>query len=87
MGVDAAVNGGEYRAKPGPSEPNRFVADVDTLLMQQVFDIAPRKWKANVHQDRQTNDLRAGFEVAVWRADYHPEMSRNRPARLKTIFV
>jgi hypothetical protein len=26
--------GSEYRAKPVPPEPNRFMADVDTALMQ-----------------------------------------------------
>jgi len=32
--------GGEYRAKPVPPEPNRFMADVDATFVQQVFDIS-----------------------------------------------
>jgi hypothetical protein len=50
--------GGEYRTKPIPPEPNRFMADVDATFMQQVFDISKRKWKSNIHHHGQPNDFR-----------------------------
>ncbi|MDH3911537.1 MAG: hypothetical protein OEU09_09580, partial [Rhodospirillales bacterium] len=39
MLVDAPLSDlrGEYRTEPVPPEPNRFVADIDASLEQQVF--------------------------------------------------
>jgi hypothetical protein len=42
------------------------VADVDGALVQQVLDIAERKGKANVHHDRQADDLRAAVKGRVF---------------------
>ena len=53
----------KHRAKSIPPVPHRFVADVDAALVQQVLDVSERKWKANVHHDRQANDLRAAVKV------------------------
>ena len=39
------------------------MADVDGALVQQVLDIAERKWKSNVHHDRQADDLGAAMKV------------------------
>ncbi len=54
---------GEHWAKPVPPVPHRFMADVDAALVQQVLDIPQRKGKANVHHDRQANDLGAAVKV------------------------
>jgi hypothetical protein len=48
---------GKNRAKSIPPASQSFVADVDPALAQQVLDIAERKWKSNVHHDRQADDL------------------------------
>jgi hypothetical protein len=39
------------------------MADVDPALVQQIFDISQRKQEANVHHDRQADDLAARLEV------------------------
>ena len=49
--------GGEYRTKPIPPEPNRFVVDIDALFVQQVFTISKRKRKPDIHHHGQPNDL------------------------------
>jgi hypothetical protein len=54
---------GKNRAKSIPPAPQSFVADVDPALVQQVLDIAERKWKSNVHHDRQADDLGAAMKV------------------------
>ena len=61
------------------------MADFDTALMQQVFNVAKRKRKPNLYQDCQTDKLRAGFEVAEWGVHCHPAKLRNHPARLKLV--
>ena len=48
---------GEYRTKPVPPEPNGFMADVDATFVQQVFDVAERKWKSDIHHNSQPNDF------------------------------
>lgn len=40
------------------------MANVDDLLVKQVLDGAQRKWKSNIHHDRELDDLGPGFEVA-----------------------
>jgi hypothetical protein len=37
--------GGEHRAKSVPPEPDRFVADLDAALMQEVLHVSKRKGK------------------------------------------
>jgi len=39
------------------------MADVDPAFVQQVLDVSERKGKANVHHDRQADDLRAAVKV------------------------
>jgi hypothetical protein len=65
-----------------PPEPYGFVADVDAALMQQVLDVSERKWKANVHHDRQANDLRAAVKVLEGVRFAHAGTLRGHPARL-----
>ena len=38
--------GSEHRNEAVPPEPNRFVADVDAALVEQILDIAKRQWKS-----------------------------------------
>ena len=59
------------------------MADVDPVLVQQVLDIAERKWKSNVHHDRQADDLGAAVIVPEGVCFRHQRRLRNRPARLK----
>ena len=61
------------------------MADVDAALVQQVLDVSERKWKANVHHDRQANDLRAAVKVLEGVCFHHEQKLRNHPARLKQI--
>jgi hypothetical protein len=61
------------------------VADFDTALMQQVFNVAERQGKSNIHHYCQADNLRAGFEVAEWGVHCHPAKLRNHPARLKLV--
>jgi hypothetical protein len=37
--------------------PDRFVADIDSALVKQVFDIAQRQRKSDVHHHRKLDDL------------------------------
>jgi hypothetical protein len=37
--------GGEHRSEPPPQEPHGYVADLDTALMEQVFDTPERQWE------------------------------------------
>ena len=73
----------KHRAKSIPPVPHRFVTDVDASLVQQVLDVSERKWKANVHHDRQANDLWAGFEVPKRAVFCHPFKLGDCPTRLK----
>ena len=47
----------EDRAEPIHPSPYAFVADVDPAFVEQVFDIAQRKGKTNIHHDRELDDL------------------------------
>jgi hypothetical protein len=77
---------GKNRAKSISPAPQSFVADVDPALVQQVLDIAERKWKSNVHHDRQADDLGAAMKVLEGVCFRHQRRLRNRPARLKQIY-
>jgi hypothetical protein len=46
-----------------PPDPDGFMADFDTTLVQQVFDIPKRERKTDVRHHRQADDLRAGFDA------------------------
>jgi hypothetical protein len=74
--------GSEQRTKSVPPIPNRFMADIDPALMQQVLDIAKREWKSDVKHHRQADDLRGCFEIAKWARLDHNQTLRNSPDRL-----
>lgn len=48
---------GEIASEPVDPEPNTFVADVDTSLVQKVFNISKRKRKSDVHQYAKLDNL------------------------------
>jgi hypothetical protein len=77
---------GKQRAKSVPPKPNRFVAYVDPALVQQVLDIAERKWKSNVYHHREADGLGAAVKVLEGVCFRHQRRLRNRPARIKQIF-
>jgi hypothetical protein len=66
-------------------EPYSFVADVDAALVRQVLDIAERKWKANLHHNRQADHLRAAVKILEGVTFCHGWTLRNRLAPLKAI--
>ncbi len=59
------------------------MADVDTTLVKEIFDIPQRKWKPDVQHHRKTDDLRTGLEVLEWGRSGHRQTLPNRPAPLK----
>ena len=75
----------EHWTKSVPPKSKRFVADVDTTLVEQVFDVSKRKRKPNVRHHSKANDLRTGHEVAKWVGFCHLAKLRNHPARLKPV--
>ena len=77
--------GCKYWAKSVPPEPNSFMADLDTALMQQIFYVPKRKWKPDVQHHCQTNDFRARFEIAKGIAFLHPQKLGDHPVRIKSV--
>lgn len=64
--VDASAPdlGSEHRPGPSPPEPHGFVANLDTALMEQIFNIPERQREPDVEHDRHADDLGRGFEIA-----------------------
>jgi len=72
---------GEQRAEPVPPEPYRLVADIDTALEQQVFDLAQRQRVPDIHHHREADDFGQIIEIAE--GVFHPSKLRNSLYRLK----
>jgi hypothetical protein len=68
----------KQRAKSIAPEPNRFLADIDAALVQQILDVPQGHWKADVHHSSQTDDLRACLEVPERGMFCHLARLRNR---------
>ena len=77
----------KHRAKSVPAEPNRFVADVDPALVQEILDIPKRKRKPDIHHNRQADDFETRLEVLEWVAFCHSVKLDHRPARLNKVFL
>ena len=73
----------EHRTISGPPLANRFVADLDTTLVKQVFDVAQRQRKPNVEHHRKPDDFWAGFEIAEGGTPGHHAKLAKRHDRLK----
>ena len=58
------------------------MADVDTALKQQILDVPPAQWKADIHHYRQAYHLGRGVKVADRdiRFTHPPDLSRPQPA-------
>ncbi len=52
------------------------MADVDTTLVEQIFDITKRKWKSDIHHHSETNYLRRRFKIAKRIVIFHPQTLR-----------
>ncbi len=61
--------------EPVPPGSYRLVADIDSALVEQVFDLPQRQGEADIHHDRQADDLGRGLEIKEWIA--HPKRLRN----------
>lgn len=49
---------GEERAEPVDPLSNAFMAKINATLMEQVFDVAKREWKPDIHHHSKADDLR-----------------------------
>ena len=67
--------GGEHRAKPVPPKPDGLIADVDTAIGQEIFDVAQRQRVSHVHHHDQTDDLRRAVEISE-RVAHRPSLPR-----------
>ena len=77
----------EQRTKPIPPKPNRFVADLDAALIQQVFDVAPRQRVSNIHHNRQADDIGRRLEVPERAALGHQTRLGDRHAPLNNFVL
>jgi len=56
----------EHRPEPVPPEPHRFVAQIDTTLMEQVLDVPKRQRKPDIQPHRQAKDFGRYPGMAKW---------------------
>jgi len=75
--------GREHRTETKPPISDRFVANVDAALVEQILNVPKREWEPDVQHHRQANDLRARLEVLEGGMFCHLARLRNRPPRLK----
>ncbi len=61
------------------------MADVDASLMQQIYDIAKRKWELDVQHHCQTDDLGARLEIWQWAVFCYQATLSRCTARLKPV--
>ena len=61
----------EHWAKLIPPIASGFMADVDTTLVEQIFYIAQRKRKSDIHHDGEANNLRRRFKIAEGIVNFH----------------
>ena len=52
------------RTEPVYPEPYALMADVDPALVKKILDVSKRQRKADVHHNRELDNLRRRFEVA-----------------------
>ena len=64
--------GGEHWPEPVPLEAHGLVADVDAAFVQQVFAVAQRQWKADVHHHCEADDLQRRLEITERVRFAHP---------------
>ena len=59
------------------------LANVDTSLVKQVFDLSHRHRETDIHHDPQSDDAGRGLEIAEWIS--HPHAVRNPHRQLKSV--
>jgi hypothetical protein len=74
---------GKREATSVPPIAHRLVADLNTTLVKQVFNVTQRQRETNVQHHRQAEDLWARLEVAEIGTLAHPEKLMKRRDRLK----
>jgi hypothetical protein len=74
----------EHRAKLVPPELRRLVADVGSVLEQQILDLPQPKRLPDVHRHGQADYLGRTVEIAD--GIFHPSRLRNSPSRLKSFY-
>jgi hypothetical protein len=60
----AADLSGKHRPKSVPPKPDGFVTDLNASLVQQIFDIAKRKWEPDVQHHCKADVLGARLEIS-----------------------
>ena len=80
----AALHRGEHRSKSVPPIPHGFVADIDTALEQQIFNLSRGQRITDVHHRREADHL--GRTVEIAKRITHRRRLRNVPPRLKPIY-
>ncbi len=55
---------GEEWTKPIPPIANRLMTNIDTALMEQIFDITKRKWKPDIHHHGEADNLGRRFKIS-----------------------
>ena len=79
-----ALHRGEHRTKPVPPIPHGFVADIDTVLEQQIFNLSRGQRITDVHHRREADHL--GRTVEIAKLMTHRRRLRNAPPLLKPIY-
>jgi len=62
------------------------MAYIYTPFMKKVLNITERRRKSNVDHYCKSDDFRAGFKVAKWRAFCHSAWLQISPARFKQVY-
>lgn len=52
------------------------MTDVDSVFMEQIFNIAQRTRKSNVHHLCELEDLERRFEIAEWIPGHKPKLEQ-----------
>ena len=90
--MDCGVSGDasqDSRRAQSASSPDTLMADVNSTLVKEVFDVAKGQRKTNVHHDRELDNLGRRFEVPEWIAGHLVKLAKtaerlNRPVPLTT---
>ena len=71
----------KQRAKAVRPVPHRFVRDVDTAFVKQIFHLSQGQWKSHIKYHSEADDLGRTFEITE--GIVHQRKLRDRTSRLK----
>jgi hypothetical protein len=77
----------KHQAKFVSPKSDGLMADVDASLMQQIFDIAKRKWEPNIQHHCKADDLKACLEISKWTVFCHQATLGRHTARPQAGFL